>query len=226
MRSVEFRFVVAAAMLVTLGFTPVRSAHAQAEPFIGQIMYVPYTFCPKGWAEASGQVLSINMNQALFSLLGTTYGGDGRTTFQLPDLRGRVPVHVGMGSGLSTIVLGEKGGAERQTLTFAQMPAHSHTATTNVDSLEVTSVLRGSTVDAETSSPAGASLAMPKKAAYSSGSPTADMAAGSVQSTVTGGSATTTVDSTNSGTESVPVRDPYLGLLACIALQGIYPSRD
>jgi len=226
MRSTNIRLLAPAVMLVGIGFAHVPSAHAQAEPLLGQIMYVPYNFCPRGWTEASGQLLAISQNAALFSLLGTTYGGDGRTTFQLPDLRGRTPVHEGTGPGLSNISLGEKGGSETRTLTFAQMPAHSHTATTTVDNLEVTSVLRGSTVSADTNSPAGASLAMPKKDAYSSGSPTADMATGSVESTVTGGSATTTVDSTNSGTDSVPVRDPYLGLRACIALQGVFPSRN
>ncbi len=226
MQSSTIRLLATAVMLIGTGFTHVPSAHAQAEPFLGQIMYVPYNFCPRGWTEASGQVLSIAQYQALFALIGTTFGGDGRTTFQLPDLRGRVPAHEGTGAGLSAISLGEKGGAESQTLTFAQMPAHSHTASTTVDNLEVTSVLRGSTASADTSSPAGASLAMPKKDAYSSGSPTAEMSAGSVESTVTGGSATTTVDSTNSGTDSVPVRDPYLGLRACIALQGIFPSRN
>jgi microcystin-dependent protein len=94
-----------------------------------------------------------------------------------------------------------------------------------VDDLQVTSVLRGSTGTANTTSPAGAALAVPKKDAYFSGSPDSDMAVGSVESSLTGGSAGTTVDSTNSGTDSVPVRDPYLGIRACIALEGIYPSR-
>jgi microcystin-dependent protein len=200
-------------------------ANAQDVPYLGQIMYVGYTFCPRGWAEASGQLLSISSNAALFSLLGTTYGGDGRTTFQLPDLRGRVPVHAGTGPGLSNVSLGETGGAESRMLSFAQMPAHSHTASTSVDNLQVTSVLRASTTNANADSPAGASLAVPKKEAYFSGPPDSDMAVGSVESSVTGGSAETTVDSTNSGTDSVPLRDPYLGIRACIALEGIYPSR-
>ena len=226
MGSARTRFIVAAAMLVAVGFTPMRSAHAQMEPFVGQIMYVGFNFCPKGWAQANGQLLPISQNTALFSLLGTYYGGDGQSTFGLPDLRGRVPVHMGTGAGLSEILIGQKGGSERLSLTFAQMPAHAHTATTSIQDLEVTSVLRGSTASADTASPAGASLAMPKKEAYSSGSPTTDMAGGSVQSTVSGGTATTTVAATNSGTDSVPVRDPYLGMTACIALFGIYPSRE
>lgn len=222
----RMRFAAVSALLLLGGLGLAPSASAQAEPFIGQIIYVGYTFCPRGWADANGQLLPISQNAALFSLLGTTYGGDGQTTFALPDLRGRVAVHVGTGAGLSQVDLGEQGGAASQMLTFAQMPAHSHTASTTVNDIEVTSILRGAATTADTTSPVGASLAMPKKDAYFSGPPTAVMAVGSVQSTVTSGSASTTVNSTNSGTTSVPVQDPYLGMRACIALQGIYPSRD
>ena len=97
-----------------------------AEPFLGQITRFAGNFAPRGWAFCDGQLLSINANQALFSLLGTTYGGDGRTTFALPDLRGRVPVHPGTGSGLSTYKLGQKGGAETVTLNASQLPSHNH----------------------------------------------------------------------------------------------------
>lgn len=96
------------------------------DPFIGEIMWVPYNFAPRGWAMCNGQVLPIDQNQALFSLIGTTFGGDGRTTFALPDLRGRMPLHAGTGPGLSARRLGEKGGAEQVTLTDAQMPHHTH----------------------------------------------------------------------------------------------------
>jgi microcystin-dependent protein len=92
-----------------------------SEPFLGQIMMVGFNFPPRGWALCDGQLLQISQNQALFSLLGTTYGGDGRTTFALPDLRGRVPVHFG-----TTIRLGDRVGAENHALTVAEMPAHSH----------------------------------------------------------------------------------------------------
>jgi microcystin-dependent protein len=97
-------------------------AHAQAsEPFLGQVLIVSFNFAPRGWVSCNGQILPINQNQALFSLLGTTYGGDGRTTFALPDLRGRVPI------GSSDVFpLGLTGGEEEVTLTIGQMPAHSH----------------------------------------------------------------------------------------------------
>ena len=98
------------------------------EPFIGEISMVAFTFAPRGWAFCDGQLLAISQNTALFSLIGTTYGGDGRTTFALPDLRGRVPLHMGNGPGLTSRPEGQKGGSETVTLTVSQMPAHNHQA--------------------------------------------------------------------------------------------------
>lgn len=96
------------------------------EPFLGQIMLVPYNFAPRGWAFCDGSLLPINQYTALFALLGTMYGGDGRTTFALPDLRGRVPVSSGQGPGLQSYPLGEAAGSESVTLVTAQIPAHIH----------------------------------------------------------------------------------------------------
>jgi microcystin-dependent protein len=92
-----------------------------AEPFLSEIRLMSFEFAPKGWALCNGQLLPINQNQALFSLLGTTYGGDGRVNFALPDLRGRVPIHVGSGH-----TLGERGGEQAHTLTIAELPTHTH----------------------------------------------------------------------------------------------------
>ncbi len=94
-----------------------------AEPFISEIRLFSFNFAPRGWALCNGQLLPINQNQALFSLLGTTFGGDGRVNFALPDLRGRVPIHTGIGH-----TLGERAGAQVHTLSMAEMPAHTHTA--------------------------------------------------------------------------------------------------
>ncbi|TCN00819.1 microcystin-dependent protein [Paenibacillus sp. BK033] len=94
-----------------------------AEPFLGEVRQFPFNFAPKGWAQCNGQLLPIQQNQALFSLLGTTYGGDGRTTFALPNLQGRVPVHPGQ-----TVVLGQTAGEEAHTLTINEMPQHNHQA--------------------------------------------------------------------------------------------------
>ena len=99
-----------------------------AEPFLGEIIMFGGNFAPRGWALCNGQLLSISQNTALFAILGTTYGGDGRTTFGLPDLRGRAPMHPGSGPGLTTRRLGEKGGSESETLTAAQIPSHNHPA--------------------------------------------------------------------------------------------------
>ena len=97
-----------------------------AEPFIGEIQYVAFNFAPRGWAQCDGQLLAISQYSALFSLLGTTYGGDGRTTFALPDLRGRVPLHTGTGPGLSPYNMGQKAGEQTHTLTNNELPNHTH----------------------------------------------------------------------------------------------------
>jgi microcystin-dependent protein len=92
-----------------------------AEPFLSEVRLMSFAFAPKGWALCNGQLLPINQNQALFSLLGTTFGGDGRVNFALPDLRGRTPIHVGSGH-----TLGERGGAQAHTLSIAELPEHTH----------------------------------------------------------------------------------------------------
>jgi microcystin-dependent protein len=102
-----------------------RKNDPMSDPFVGEIRMFAGNFAPRGWAFCNGQLIPISQNTALFSLLGTTYGGDGRSTFALPDLRGRVPLHAGQGSGLSDYPLGSRGGSEQVVLTTAQLPAHS-----------------------------------------------------------------------------------------------------
>lgn len=109
-----------------------------AEPYIGEVSMFAGSFAPKGWALCDGSVLSISQYSALFSILGATYGGDGRTTFGLPDLRGRAPMHAGRGPGLTPRTLGEMGGSESVALTQNQMPPHNHTA--NASSADATEV--------------------------------------------------------------------------------------
>ena len=109
-RSIGWKSVCIA--LVAFIGLPSQNSFARAEPFLGELMVTGMTFCPRGWAEANGQILSISKHQSLYSLYGTTYGGDGRTTFALPDLRGQVPVHAGQSPGLSNYVMGQKGGQE------------------------------------------------------------------------------------------------------------------
>ena len=112
-----------------------------AEPFLSEIRLMSFVFAPKGWALCNGQLLPINQNQALFSLLGTTFGGDGRVNFALPDLRGRTPIHVGSGH-----TLGERGGEQAHTLSIAELPEHTH-------------VLQGSNTAGNVANPSGAVLA-------------------------------------------------------------------
>jgi microcystin-dependent protein len=169
-----------------------------SEPFIGQIIMVGFTFAPRGWALCDGQILSIAQNTALFSLLGTTYGGDGRVTFALPDLRGRVPIHPGQGAGLSPYGLGESGGLEQVTLLATQMPAHNHP-------LIATNTEAGLTV------PEGQLLAQSREVTYGAG-------AGVAMSPQAIGQA--------GGNQPHENRQPYLAVNFVIALQGIFPSRD
>lgn len=102
-----------------------------SEPYIGEIRMFAGNFAPRGWSYCDGQLLAVSQNDALFSLLGTVYGGDGRTTFGLPDLRGRIPIHQGTGPGLSERRIGAKAGAEQVTLTTNQLPSHTHALTGN-----------------------------------------------------------------------------------------------
>lgn len=189
---------------------------AASEPFIAQIIMFGGSFAPRGWALCDGQLLSVPQNTALFSLLGTTYGGDGRTTFGLPDLRGRVAIHPGTGPGLSKVNLGEKGGVENVTLTTAQMPSHSH------------DISHGHSADMNVSSangtlkvPAGNVLAVGKSKIYSTAAPDVQMAAGAVSVDSHAGSS-----GTKGSGQSHENRQPYLGINHLIALSGVFPSRS
>lgn len=171
-----------------------------SEPFVGEIRMFAGNFAPQGWAFCDGQLLAVSQNDALFSLLGTTYGGDGRTTFGLPDLRGRVPIHAGNGPGLSARPLGSKGGTEKETVTINQMAPHSH-AFQGTDQLAVSP------------NPAGNVTAKSTTAdAYINEAPSSALAGGAVTST--------------GGSQSHTNLMPYLCVHFIIALFGIYPSRQ
>ncbi len=126
-RKISYFFLTTFLFSMFISISPAKNtAMAAAEPLIGEVIMFAGNFAPRGWAFCDGQLLSISSNQALFSILGTTYGGDGRTTFGLPDLRGRAPVHAGAGPGLSSRSLGQKGGEEEVTLNVNQLPSHNH----------------------------------------------------------------------------------------------------
>lgn len=191
-----------------------------SEPYLGIICIAPYNFAPNGFLFTNGQLLAIGSNTALFSLLGTTFGGNGVTTFALPDTRGRVIVGAGQGPGLTNRDLGEVSGSESVTLTSNQMPAHTHSATTTISSLSA--VLKGNSATGNADGPEGNSLAAkPRGAQYSTSAPNVIMASGSV---VLSGNATTSIGIAG-GSQPIVIMPPYLVLNYMIAMNGIYPSR-
>ena len=223
------------------------ASHAGAqEPLLGEIKWVPYNFAPRGWADCDGQLMSIAQNTALFSLLGTTFGGDGRTTFALPDMRGRVSLHIGQGPGLSNRELGEVGGQETHTLTPAEMPSHEHAISSHTHSIPALNVdVKASSADATATSPQGNVLAAAAGGGgngngkgkgnkddgkttniYNGGPANVSLAAGSAMTepgTTGGGSGTTMATGGGAAHENM---QPFLGLRCIIALEGIFPSRQ
>jgi microcystin-dependent protein len=181
-----------------------------SEPFLGQLMIFAGNFAPRGWATCDGQILSIAQNTALFSLLGTTYGGNGQTTFALPDLRGRVPIHQGQGPGLSPYTEGEVGGVESVTLINTQMPSHNHTATNAINAAYGP--------QSPSDNPAGA---VP---AGTSGGP--QVYAPASDGTVMNPQTVVTTIGIAGGSQPHENRQPYLCILFCIALEGIFPPRN
>jgi len=167
-----------------------------AEPFLSEIRIMSFNFAPKGWALANGQLVPINQNQALFSLLGTTFGGDGRVNFALPDIRARAPIHVGSGH-----TLGERGGEQAHTLSIAEVPTHTHTA-------------NATTAQADQNSNSAAPTRMPAQSNFSFlYGPASDFQSMAPNSLANAG-----------GSQAHLNMQPFLTLNFCIALQGIFPS--
>ncbi len=196
MRRLKIALTVLLASVGLLGAS--RTASAQ-EPFLGEIRYVAFTFAPQGWAECNGQVMSISQNTALFSLLGTTYGGDGRSTFALPDMRGRVPIHAGQGPGLQDYFQGEVAGLESETLSVNQMPTHIHP-------------LGANSGEAALVSPTGNVLAAKQRVPLYNAS----------QDTVMGPNAIGPAG----GNQPFDNRQPFLVMKCIIAVTGIFPPRQ
>jgi microcystin-dependent protein len=174
-----------------------------ADPFVAEIRIFPFNFAPKGWAFCDGQLIPISQNTALFSLLGTVYGGDGKSTFALPDLQGRAPVHPGQGSGLSLHDLGETGGSETVTLLESEIPTHTHTLMASIEDGTQGTLTPGITV----ASSVGGTLYQTNTSAN-----LVDMNAGAIRPTGSGGPHNNL--------------QPYLTFNFCIALQGVFPPRS
>jgi len=182
-----------------------------ADQFVAEIRIFPFNFAPTGWALCNGQLLPIAQNTALFSLIGTFYGGDGRSNFALPNLQASVPIAQGQGPGLTSRVVGESGGESAVALLQSQLPAHSHT-------------LQATTTTGTTATAAGSQLAL---AAAGGGKGSAS----SVANFYSGNTANATAMSPNAigasgGGQPHNNMMPYLGLNFCIALQGIFPPRS
>jgi microcystin-dependent protein len=169
------------------------------DPYIGEVILFAGNFAPRGWAFCEGQLLPISQYSALFSILGTTYGGDGRTTFALPDLRGRSPIGAGTGPGLEQIRLGAKGGAFQHTLSVSQLPSHKHSFELPTIPLEPDQLKKRM-----------------YKPGFNSLLTVENKSKNGTQASV----------SNTGGNQSFSIRNPYLGMHYIIALQGIYPSRS
>lgn len=181
------------------------------EPFIGEVKLLGFQFAPLGYMTCQGQLLSIAQNTALFSLLGTTYGGDGQTTFGLPDLQGRTPVGQGQGPGLPAYTIGEEAGTTTTTLIATNLPQHVHT----LNNMHVN--IKASTANAGEASPDGTFPATTGTPAY------ADTAEPNI---FTGG--TTVTGTTDISGSNIPfsIMNPYLTMNFSIAIEGIFPSRN
>ena len=177
-------------------------------PFLSEIRIFSFNFAPKGWALCNGQLLPINQNAALFSLIGTTYGGDGRVTFGLPNLQGRVPVS--FGAGLS---LGEIGGTTAETINIASMASHFH------------AMMGDASTAATVSTPAPSGSTVLGKS-FGSGNPPANFTVSMYSSQGVGGSLNPAVITNNGGGQAHTNQQPYLTLNMSIALQGIFPSQN
>jgi microcystin-dependent protein len=207
----KWRYSVGVGILFLPMLSP--SVFAGSAPFVGDIMLFGGNFCPRGWASADGQLLAISSNDALFSLFGTIYGGDGRTTFGLPDLRGRIVVGEGQGAGLTNRRLGTKSGSNNFVVTASNLGGHSHAATT-------VSQFGASSAKGTASDPAGLVLSDDDgDNIYNNTVPNVTMNAASISST-------TVVDSTGGAASTTSVHQPSLAITYCVALVGVYPSRN
>lgn len=213
------------------------------EAYLGQVTLVGFNFAPRGSAICLGQIIGIASNTALFSLLGTTYGGDGRTTFGLPDLRGRAPIGVGQGPGFSDIRWGQRSGVQNTTLTSLNLPVHTHTATatftpTTVSPVTVEGTLNVCSETASIETPSEGDYIATVKSGLSglpcyidaaSVNSSNSVAVGGLNVVASGGETSGTVsvqNHTSGGSQPFSILNPYLGMYYVIWEVGVYPSRN
>lgn len=191
--------------------------------FLGQILQGGWNFAPRGTAMCNGQLISIQQNPALFALLGTTFGGNGSTTFALPDLRSRSMVHYGQGPGLSFVQLGEVAGTESVTLTQNQMPQHTHAATFNS-----TSTIGASSTKGTLQTPAAGSVLARTQDSVGTAVPLIYLPSGTATNVNLGGLnvAGTVSNVIAGGSQPFGIRNPYVGITHVIAMEGMFPSRS
>ncbi len=185
--------------LALISLSSINTVKAAMEPFIGEIQAYGFNFCPRGWLPANGSLISIAQNTALFSLLGTTYGGNGTSTFALPDLRGRTLIGAGNGNGLTNRVLGEMAGTENETLTISQIPSHSHSYSFIVKEGRGVSTTANNSFLGQSGIFRNTGINIPMS------------------------SQTTGLSGSSQPHNNMP---PYLAITYCIASEGVYPSRN
>ena len=222
-RKITLKTTLCAALAtgVTLGNAPTTHATCATDPYIASICATAANYCPRGYLPTNGQIVAVSEYTALFSLIGTTYGGDGRSTFGLPDLRGRTPVGAGTSPGLTTVLLGSIRGVEKRTLSLATLPTHSHEAT-----FAPGGGLQASTKDGDSSSPTDASYLGATKIASMGAPPSFYTTDGSALTPIKGLDidGAISIDPTG-GNQPFGIIPPQLGLLYCIAAEGIFPPR-
>lgn len=230
----KIHHIAAVALLTLYTLTPAQS-FAQSEPYLGQVAFFGFNFCPRGWAPANGQLLAISQNTALFSLYGTIYGGDGRTTFALPDLRGRAIVSMGQSPGMMNYPIGSKVGAETVTLNTQEMPIHNHPGTAAGVS-SATATMTGTATATVT--------ATQTKVIQQQGSASgvAERSGATADGTISAPDVTVSLDNLAissidlaglavtthnvGGSQAHENRTPILTMSACVALVGVFPSRN
>lgn len=196
-----------------------------SEPFLAQIIMFGGNFAPRGWAFCDGQLLPISQYQALFSILGTTYGGDGRTTFGLPELRGRYAMHEGTGPGLTPRPLGQRSGQETVTLNALQIPSHTHVVGPTSAAVPLVGNVNAVDDDGTEDDASGHAIANSENT-FAAATPNEAMAAGSVSADIPSGTNFGQTTLATGGSQSHNNMPPYMVVNYIIALQGLFPSRN